>query len=433
MKKVLVLSPHFPPVNAADMQRVRVLLPFLDENGWQAEVLAVSPDQIASPLDEWLADGLPDNVPVHRVDAMSLAWSRLPGLGTLGFRALRALANAGDRLLAHGGFDLVYFSTTLFEVHLLGPRWKKKFGVPFLMDYQDPWVTDYYRQHPDIEPPGGKLKYAISDALHRCMEPRVLSECAGITSVSPAYPRQIFARYPTLSRFPVLVQPFPGAKRDFERINDSRVSQGFFDPKDGLIHWVYAGVVIPGMIPTIRALFKAIRDAMPRESAGRLRLHFIGTSYAKPGLANPRVLPIAREFGLENQVHEQCERVAYATVLACLRDAGALLAIGSDDPSYTASKIFPYLLARRPLLALFNEHSSVVEILGKVRGAVCLNFGARVDEVVLAGAIARLWIADENYAMTVPLDLPAFEPYVDRGCASAMCSFFRQCLATVAG
>lgn len=92
MKKVLVLSPHFPPVNAADMQRVRVLLPYLLENGWQAEVLAVSPNQIASPLDEWLADGLPIYVPVRRVDAMSLAWTRLPGLGSLGFRALRALA-----------------------------------------------------------------------------------------------------------------------------------------------------------------------------------------------------------------------------------------------------------------------------------------------------------------------------------------------------
>ena len=41
MKRVLIVSPHFPPVNAADMHRARMVLPFLRENGWEAEVLAV--------------------------------------------------------------------------------------------------------------------------------------------------------------------------------------------------------------------------------------------------------------------------------------------------------------------------------------------------------------------------------------------------------
>ena len=41
MKNVLIISPHFPPVNAPDMQRVRMALPYLKENDWNPIVVAV--------------------------------------------------------------------------------------------------------------------------------------------------------------------------------------------------------------------------------------------------------------------------------------------------------------------------------------------------------------------------------------------------------
>jgi hypothetical protein len=83
--KVLIVSPHFPPTNAADMQRVRLVLPYLLEAGIEADVLAVGPDQVAAPQDRWLEKGLPAEVGVHRVKAMGLKWRLAPGLGTLCF------------------------------------------------------------------------------------------------------------------------------------------------------------------------------------------------------------------------------------------------------------------------------------------------------------------------------------------------------------
>ena len=47
--KVLIISPHFPPTNAPDMQRVRMILPYLSESGMTAEVLAVNSAQVAAP------------------------------------------------------------------------------------------------------------------------------------------------------------------------------------------------------------------------------------------------------------------------------------------------------------------------------------------------------------------------------------------------
>lgn len=428
MKQVLIVSPHFPPANAPDMQRVRMLLPYLMDNGWTAEVLAVSPESLDCPLDDWLVGGLPSAVPVHRVKVLGLAWTRLPGLGTLGFRALAALGKAGDKLLAKHSFDLVFFSTTVFEVHLLGPRWFKKFGVPFIMDYQDPWVNDYYRLHPDVVPPGGRLKYAVVSAIHRWMEPRVARRFLGFTSVSPAYPQQLEARYPWLKNVPRLVQPFPGALRDFKRVMQSRGINKFFKVGDGKIHWVYIGVVIAGMYPALRALFSAIQTHMPEANKARLCMHFIGTSYAPSGDAVPSVLPLAREFGLGAQVLEQTERIPYVDALRCLRDADALLAVGSDDPGYTASKIYPYLLARKPLLAIYHANSSVTSLIGEVGGAVCVPMTVPLNHDDLVLVIAKRWLSAEQYNLTLPLDEEAFAPYSDSGSARALCQFFDKCL-----
>jgi hypothetical protein len=428
VKRVLVVSPHFPPVSAADMHRVRMLIPFFEANGWQAEVLAVDPDDIAAPLDPLLEAGLPAGLCVHRVRVPSGAWSRLPGLGTLGLRCLPALGRAGDALLARGDFDLVYFSTTAFELHMLGPRWRRRHGVPFVMDYQDAWVSDYYRDNPGAPVPGGRWKYRLASTLHRWMEPRVLRDCAGVTSVSPAYPRQLAVRYPAvMASMPTLVQGFPGAARDFERLPSPDANAAPFDPGDGAVHWVYVGRGGADMRPALRAFFRALRDSADPALLRALRLHFIGTSYAAAGTGARTVAPIAAEFGLGDIVREAPDRISYTLTLWCLRNAHALVVPGSDDPAYTASKIYPYLLARRPMLAVFHRDSSVVELVARTGGAVCVPFDDTVSEESLAAAIARDWLASGAHARVAELDMAAFAPYSDAGCAAAMSRFFDAC------
>ena len=408
------------------MHRVRLVLPYLKEQGIRAEVLAVEAEQVAVPMDEWLAAGLPADLPVHRVKALGLFWSRIPGLGSISFRAMRALRRQGDALLKSGHVDLVYFSTTQFGVHVLGPRWKAKFGVPFVMDYQDPWVNDYYRQHPEQKPPGGRFKYAVMDWIHRRMEPAVLKKCAGITAVSMAYPEALARRYDWAQELPFLVQPFPGDARDIERAKQENIQQFIFTLDDGNIHWVYAGVIIPGMQVSLRPFFRALKDFAPISLLDKLRIHFVGTQYGVQQKANSIVCSIAKEYGLANLVDEHARRIPYSQVLACLRDANALLAFGSDDVGYTASKIYPYLLARKPLLAVFHESCSVVSLIHQTGGATCISFDLETSEDLVAKQIGDSWIQNNSYKQIQVLNSDAFAPYTARCSAEKMIAFFRR-------
>jgi hypothetical protein len=227
---------------------------------------------------------------------------------------------------------------------------------------------------------------------------------------------------------PRLVQPFPGAQRDFDRVSSSQGCNRFFNAGDGNIHWVYIGVVNAGLYPALRDLFRAIKAAMPADEVSRLRMYFIGTSYAPRGVAAQQVLPLAAAFGLANQVVEQCERIPYVDALLCLTEADALLAIGSDDPGYTASKIYPYLLARKPLLAVYHQDSSIISLIRRVGGAVCLPMSIPVDEDALAAEIECCWLFRQQYVEALPLDAEAFAPYTDKGSALVLCSFFDKCL-----
>lgn len=379
-RRVLIVSPHFPPVNAADHQRVRMAFPYLNEFGWSAEVVAVEPKAVeGANLDPLLEDTVPSEVPVHRVSAVPARFTRKIGLGNLALRALPFLGRMGSSLLRRGSkgqrFDLVYFSTTQFPVMILGPIWKRRFGIPYAVDFQDPWVDDYY-ERTGTQPPGGRFRRRLDSLLANQLEPRVMRNVSEVTVVSPDYREALKTRYSYLTDDQFTVLPFGAPQRDFEMLSEMQVRDVAFDSTDGKRHWAYVGAVGPIMAPSLRLLFEGLRrsrQAAPTRWANVI-LHFVGTSYAPAGKGVETVRPIAREFGVADMVEEKTDRIGYFEALRTISDADALLVLGSDSPSYTASKLYPYILARRPMLSVLHEQSPAVEIVRKCRAGELVTF-----------------------------------------------------------
>ena len=306
MPRVLIISPHFPPDNNAGAHRARLLAPHLSAYGWEPTVVTVDPRDYEGRLDFDLAALVPEGLRVLRCRAWSPKWTRLFGVGDLGIRSLKGLYVTCRTLLAKEKFDVVFITTLPSYPAALGPVLKKEFNVPFVLDFQDPWVGAWGLKvgggpdgHPDF-------KSRITRLVGIALELFTVRAADAITAVSGITYEDIQTRHPVLRRTPGLTMPLGGEAADFIHLSNSPRSNPYFDSSDGKVHLCYVGTLLPLGFGTLRALLGAValmRDQQPHLYS-RLRLHFFGTSNQTSRAVPQRVLPVAQELGVAESVEE---------------------------------------------------------------------------------------------------------------------------------
>ena len=363
MRRVLMVSPHFPPDSSAASHRVRLLAPHLAAAGWTPTVVTLQPSAYEGRLDRDLVALVPASLDVVRASAWSPRATRWAGLGDLGLRAFTGLTRTCRALLSRQRYDALFITVYPVYPALIGPRLKADFRLPFVLDYQDPWVGAWGRSVGGGS--GGAIdwKSRASRQLGLWLEPRAVGAADALVAVSQGTIDGIVERMPAAGRLPQEVIPLGFEAADFSAVGDRRSPAAGFHASDGLVHLSYVGTLLPTGFETLRLLFRGLARARRDDpAAARLRLHFFGTSNQSASSAH-RVLPCARECGVDDAITEEPGRLDYLDALAVLMNSSAILLLGSAERHYTASKLYPALLAKRPILALFHEASSVVSVL----------------------------------------------------------------------
>ncbi|WP_242046788.1 hypothetical protein [Calothrix parietina] len=402
-------------------------LPYFKEFGWKPHILTVRPEFIEGVNDSLLAKTIPQHIPVTYTKALPFQYTKHLGIGSLGLRCFPYLLQAGDRLLSQTKFDLIYFSTTVFITMALGARWYRRFNIPYVLDFQDPWLSDYYEKS-GLSPPGGRLKYKFSQLQAEILEPIAVSNVNHIISVSPEYPKTLQQRYKHLKAEQFTVLPFGAPESDFEQLPSLNIQQQIFNPKDGKRHWVYVGAVGNIMSFALRVLFLGIQSQRRQnpEVWESIKLHFVGTSYASDHRAVKTVEPIAKELGVADLVEEYPYRIPYFEALQTLIDSDAILLIGSDDPGYTASKLYPCILAKKPILAIFHQQSSVIKILNKCRAGRAITFtsGNQPGDLLNQITAELNWFLSLQKGYQPETDWSAFKAYTAKEMTRQQCCIF---------
>lgn len=360
---MLIISPYFPPANSADMQRIRMSLPYFKENGWKAEVITVEEKYLDIVQDSLLLQSIPPEIKIHRVKALSKNWTSKFGLGSLALRSIWFYWKKVNERLKEGEIDLIYFSTTEFPLCILGAYWKKKFGVPYVIDMQDPWHTEYYQTKPKNERP---KKYWFSYRLHKYLEPIAMNKVDGLISVSANYIDTLKDRYKRLETKPNAVITFGAFDVDFKIAKENNAKLNLaFKKKDGQVDLLYIGRGGHDMKSALQTLFSLIKKGLTEKPQlfNHIHMHFIGTSYAPNGKGTRTISPVAAAYGLASRVTEHTNRIGFYESLNNLQQADGLLIIGSNQAAYTASKIYQYILAEKPLLTILHPKSSATKII----------------------------------------------------------------------
>jgi len=388
MRHVLIIAYDFPPSTESGVYRPVKFIKYLHDLGWRCTVVTVALDHAVS-LDGGLAVQLPGSTKVVRarpLDPYTL-YRRLGGRRERGSASLGVVSNGGtrggklvwlaqrlldkvlvpdgkigwylsatreiQRLMARDAPELVMSTSPRETAHLIGRRTSRRYGIPWLADFRDPWVGAFFAPR----------KIFPFSALNRFLERRVVESATACVFTTAGTRAHYAARYPDLSqeKFHVITNGFDDVAEDAgDVVRD--VCAG--DSKT--IGFLHTGRFYPEHRSPDRfleALSGLCRNAP--ELGDRLHVRFVGT-------VQEFVRERVSELGLEETV-ELTGHLPYRDAAREMRAAHVLLFLDSTfrpsepdylpGPAYLPGKLFEYIGAMRPILALAEPQSDSARIL----------------------------------------------------------------------
>ncbi len=407
-RRVAIVSGHFAPSNLVGAHRARLWSRHLPEFGWEPIVVTGDPARYEERPDPDLMQLVAPGLRVIHVPTMSTRPVRL--VGDVGVRAFRGCYKVLAGLAMRREIDFVLVTIPSNFLAPVGRLIGMRYGLPFGIDYQDPWVNRW----PGIDKP--LTRAWASYRLANLLEPWAVRGADLITGMAPGYVAGMLERNPAVARDSVIAyMPMGSAAEDFELVRTLRRPPFLFRPADGLYHLIYAGALLPAGVVVLDAFLaglKALRQTAP-QAAGRLRVHFVGTGTSPDDPHGHRVLPRAIEAGVHDMVDEHPHRIGYVDTLNHLEHSNAVLVLGSSERHYTPSKIFQAILSKRPVFAMLHAESTAIDMVARARAGRVLTLTEHAMPAPDAIAAELQALMSETYDASA-VDAAGFEAYSAR-------------------
>jgi hypothetical protein len=366
LKKILIITPHFPPSNLAAVHRSRLFAQHLPSYNWEPIILTVHEDFYEEELDRKLESLLPGDLRIEKVNAFKVSKPRT--IGDIGIRGFYQLYKKAKQIVKEDKVDFVYIPIPSFYAALMGRWLHKATGVPYGIDYIDPWVHKF--------PGSDKIfsRHWFTTKLSGFLEPIAVKQASLVTGVAEGYYKGVQDRNPHLLQSCVFgAMPYGGEENDHHVVQQLNAQPYLFDANNGKIKLVYAGAMLPKAYEPLERIFRSIQQAPAVFQ--NIQFHFIGTGKSPNDPNGFNIRPLAEKYGLWNTVvFEYPKRIAYMDVLVHLNAADGVFILGSTEPHYTPSKVYQGVLSGKPILAVLHKDSSAVNVLTKSRAGVVLAF-----------------------------------------------------------
>ncbi len=398
-RTVLVIASRFPPATGPGALRISKMVRYLPDSGWRPVVLTVAPPSsagavtndasawvepvVAATIAERLAPLTPLIRAVSRLTSplgrgtdwwyRGLKWrvERLEerlSMPDPGVWRLRRAVRAAQRLHRRWRFDAIYSTGMPFSDHLIAWAVQRAIRRPWIAEFRDPWV-EY--AHAPAWRAGWRRRAA------RLMERAVVRRARCIVSVSEEMTARFRERYPAVARdrFVTIENGFDPT--DFERaLNDDHGSCGPTEPRaadclaecftPGRFTLFHAGSFYAGRRPEV--LVRAFRRFASTDESRRCGALLV--LCGRMGEHAARLAELAH--GLPVVVHDP---LPHEQVLACMTRASANVLVMADGPGTegdASTKLYEYLGAARPILALAPARGAAARLLRSFPGAWCV-------------------------------------------------------------
>ncbi len=383
MKKVLLITYYFPPRQSIASIRLRGLAKYLPENGWEPVILTAELPGDPDPGFKVVQTSYRGNVtevikkrvglkPDKRIEQQ--VWMPVSFRGKKNSYLQRiknfvegiivypdnqkywysSAIESGSKVLKEQEFDAILSSSRPETCHLIAAKLVEQFKLPWVADLRDLWTQSYYR------PDAPFRKY-----FEQKLEIRTLSLADALITVSGPLSEKL--------------ETLHSGKKVLTIPNGFDPDDVWESPLTSKFSITYTGGLFEGRRDPL-PLFKALRILIEENKVDprRLQIRFFG----RPQHWLDKEI---KDNGLENIVF-QFGIIPRETALAKQRESQLLMVLNWNDPReegvYTG-KIFEYLAAKRPIIAVGEPGGIVSALLEKTGVGYCASDADRLKEILL--------------------------------------------------
>ena len=387
MKKVLIITYYWPPSGGAGVQRWLKFVKYLREYDWEPVVFTVEGGEVPV-IDNSLKKDIPENVEVLREPIWEpySAYKKLIGQKKedkiqTGFLTENKKPKLMERLsiwvrgnlfipdarkfwikpsvknlsnyLNENKVDVIVSNGPPHTTHMIGLALKKKFNIPWLADFRDPWTNiDFY----------DKLMLSKwADKKHHRLEDAVIKHADALVTVSPNWAKDF--KEQSKHDFNVIYNGFD--EKDF---SDKEVE---LDQKFSIVH--------------IGSMNKDRNPHNLWEVLGEICSEIEGFSKdLEIKMVGPTDIAIKNAL-IENNLSENINKIDYvphSEVVTYLLGAQLLLLPINDTPNSLGvipGKLFEYLAARRPIICIGPLKGDSCRIINETQAGYTFSFNNKSD------------------------------------------------------
>lgn len=378
MKRVLIITYYWPPAGGPGVQRWLKFVTYFKEFG--IEPIVFVPENPSYPLvDPEIKQEVPEGIevvkfPIKEPYKLAKLFSRkktrkmssgvLPSekssilekmmlyiRGNFFIPDARigwvkpSVAFLKEYLIEHT-IDTIVTSGPPHSLHLIGMELQKSLGVKWLADFRDPWTTIHYHKSFQLT--------AASEKKHKALEKKVLTTADVVVVTSPSTK----AEFEAITKKPIYVIT-----------NGYEEKEEIYPILDTSFSLVHIGSLLSKRNPKI--LWEVLSEIASENSDFKADMEI-----KLAGVLSEDVLASITDFGLGENV-TNLGYVSHAEALQLQHNAQVLLLIEMDSLETKAiipGKLFEYLIAHRPILALGPIGSDVEAILSDTKSGKYFSY-----------------------------------------------------------
>lgn len=421
MKSVLIVAYYFPPIAASGSMRPLGFCRYLETYGWRPRVLTTDADSVypAMGVDESLCDRLPDSIQIDRVPSTNPEQRLLQIRNKFRAEVSRFFPSAGSQAPtganghvsdgAQTGFrerylnlknvvldwlfsfpdpqcfwlrpavqwlsripideypDVVFATGGPWTGLLVGQALARRFRVPFVADFRDPWTYNPY------------LEVRSPFLFHKAaqLERSVYKTAACVVANTPELCSKLRTDHPDLEKKFVTITNGFDTDTYNPVDNACNAGQGAHAASSPVVELCHFGSVYGNRNPA--ALLQAVKELIDRNRIGRkqLRIRFVGAWEVKDASCEA----LARDLEQLGVIRREAP-VSHAECVRQMRAAEILLILQPASPLQIPGKIYEYVATGRPLLVIGGEGATAQLVNQHRLGICCPDRTAEIKDLI---------------------------------------------------